>query len=165
MKKQIICRMLIPLLIALFFFGEIKAQVGTNLSFVSMKLVNRVDAAFGGNWHSTDTTKTKGLVLKLKMLITPTMQPIKTVLLTFDFEHAGQKYSEPCMGVTLMSEENEDGFWMLNDRPEKGFYELTAPKEEKVEYVDFLFPIVAGLKSGLLKYDGKVILEKIKIIK
>ncbi len=59
MKKLFICTISIPLLISLFLVGEIKAQVGVNPSLVSVKLVNRVDAAFGGNWHSPTQLKQK----------------------------------------------------------------------------------------------------------
>ncbi|MDQ7815753.1 MAG: hypothetical protein RDU14_01915 [Melioribacteraceae bacterium] len=63
-----------------------------------------------------------------------------------------------------MSEEKKDGHWILNDELDKGnYYEMTPPEKEKVEYVDFLFPIPLKVKSGILKYEDKVLIEKVKI--
>ena len=144
--------------------GQTLGQNGFKIELISTKLVNRVDAAFGGDWHSTDTSETKGLVIKVKMSKTPTMESLKTLYLIFELEDKGVRIKAPCLGMTLMSEENKDGFWILNDELDKGkYYEMTPPEEEKVEYVDFLFPIPLKVKSGILRYEDKVLIEKVKI--
>lgn len=164
MKKILTYVLFFSVLLTFYSIGELKGQNGFKIELISSKLVNRVDAAFGGDWHSTDTSKTKGLVIKVKMSKTPTMNPLKTLYLIFEFEDKGVKIKAPCLGMTLMSEEKKDGHWILNDELDKGkYYEMTPPETEKVEYVDLLFPIPLKVKSGILKYEDKVLIEKIKI--
>ncbi|MDQ7815752.1 MAG: hypothetical protein RDU14_01910 [Melioribacteraceae bacterium] len=77
---------------------ELKVQSGFKIELISTKLVNRVNAAFGGDWHSTDTTQTKGLIMKVKMFKTPSMKPLKTLNLFFEYEDKGAKIKTPCLG-------------------------------------------------------------------
>ncbi|MCX6174001.1 MAG: hypothetical protein NTZ27_04505 [Ignavibacteriales bacterium] len=56
MKKKIAYVLLFSTLLSIYITSELKGQSGFKIELISTKLVNRVKAAFGGDWHSTDTT-------------------------------------------------------------------------------------------------------------
>ncbi|MCX6174000.1 MAG: hypothetical protein NTZ27_04500 [Ignavibacteriales bacterium] len=98
------------------------------------------------------------------MFNTPAMERLNTAYLLFEYEYEGVKITARCLGMTLGSEEKKDGRWFLNVESDKGkYFEMGPPKEEIDLYVDFLFPIPPKVKSGILKYEDKVLIEKIKI--
>ncbi|MCX6173909.1 MAG: hypothetical protein NTZ27_04045 [Ignavibacteriales bacterium] len=97
------------------------------------------------------------------MFNTPAMERLNTAYLLFEYEYEGVKITARCLGMTLGSEEKKDGRWFLNDEAGK-YWDMGSPKEEIDDwYVEFLFPIPLKVKNGILKYEDKVLIEKVKI--
>ena len=162
--KYVLVQVMFVSLILTFYSANNQSmgQTGVKMELISTKLVNKVNAPFHGDWYSTDTTQMKGLVIKVKMSKTPEMEEFNTGRLFFEFENNGEKTRVSCLGMTLVSKENEDGIWMLNSE-DKGYYTITPPEEEKTEYQDFLFPIPPTINSGVLKYEILIDMVKIQI--